>query len=161
MQHAEVHALILIRLAPAARCLAAEPRTDQVLSMDCCRCPYGDDAVLGIRRQQENARRRSPPFSSRPSCCSRRGADRKSSFLIPTARLEVHDLAHGPVIADSPGNRSLHNTSGTLNLSHCYLSHLTNVTFDWLALYPASLKRSTLGSNRERKTVASAGSAKQ
>jgi hypothetical protein len=134
MQHAEAHALILIRLAPAVRCLAAvEPRTDQVLSMDYCRCPYGDDAVLGIRRQQGNVWRRSPPFSSRSSRYTRRGADRKSSFLVPTARLEVRLLADGPATAHSPRIRSLHNTSGTLNLSHGYLSHLkTSRLFDWL-----------------------------
>jgi hypothetical protein len=102
-----------------------------------------------------------PPFSSRSSRYAWRGADRKSSFLVPTARLEVHNLADGPPIAHSLGNSSLYNTSGTLNFSHCYLSHLTNVTFDWLAPYPASLKRSTLGSNRDRKTAASIGSSKQ
>src|ERR1700722_20191448 len=101
------------------------------------------------------------PFSSRPSRYIRRGADRKGSLLVPTALLEIHDLADGPAIADSLGNRSLHNTSSTLNLCHCYLSHLKHVTFDWSAPYPASLNRSTLGSNRDRKAAASIGSAKQ
>jgi hypothetical protein len=100
-------------------------------------------------------------ISSRPSRYTRRGADRKGSLLVPTARLEVHLLADGSAIAHSPRIRSLHNTSSTLNLSHGYLSHLNNVTFDWLAPYPASLKRSTLGSNRDRKTAASIGSSKQ
>src|ERR1700722_7629901 len=101
------------------------------------------------------------PSSSRSSRHARRGADRKSGFLVPAARLEVHDLADGPAIADSLGNSSPHNTSGILNLCHCYFSHLTNVTFDWSAPYPASLKRSTLGSNRDRNAAASIGSAKQ
>jgi hypothetical protein len=70
-------------------------------------------------------------FSSRPSHYIRRGADRKGSLLVPTARLEVHDLADGPTIADSLRNSSLHNTPGTLNLWHRYFSHLTNATFGW------------------------------
>jgi len=39
--------MILARLPTAMKCLAAiEPRTDQVLSMDCYRCPYGNDAAI-------------------------------------------------------------------------------------------------------------------
>jgi hypothetical protein len=48
-------ATILVRLPPVMKCLAAvEPGTDQVLSMDRYRCPYGNDAVLGIQLQQGN-----------------------------------------------------------------------------------------------------------
>ena len=53
--HARPYALatILARLPPVMKCLAAvEPGTDQDLSMDCYRCPSGNDAVLGIRQQR-------------------------------------------------------------------------------------------------------------
>jgi hypothetical protein len=109
--------------ARALMCLAAVgPGADQVLSKDCHRCLYGNDAVLDTRQQQENARRRSSPFSSRSSRYTRRGANRKGSFLIPAGRLEIHDLSDNPASAYFRGERSLHNTSGApaRSLSHCH-----------------------------------------
>jgi len=39
--------VVLVRLRMAMKCLAtAAPRTDQVLSADCYRCPYGNDAAI-------------------------------------------------------------------------------------------------------------------
>jgi hypothetical protein len=95
IRRAEARALILV--CPAA----VEPRTDQALSMDCCRCPYANDAVLGTQQQQRSRATgsmagraiqagpvriaalifsgRSRGGSSRPSRYARRGADRKSS----------------------------------------------------------------------------------
>ena len=40
-------AMILVRLRMAMKCLAtAAPKTDQLLSMDCYRCPYTNDAAI-------------------------------------------------------------------------------------------------------------------
>jgi hypothetical protein len=52
-------ALILVRLPMAMKCLVAvAPRTGQVLSMDCYRCPFGNDAVLSTQQQQKMTPRR-------------------------------------------------------------------------------------------------------
>jgi hypothetical protein len=69
MSRLRARSSILVRLPPA--CLAAvEPRTDQVLSLDCCHCPYVNDAELGGRQQQET-RLDKPPLRVRGQCWPR------------------------------------------------------------------------------------------
>src|SRR5580704_14616504 len=68
------------------------------------------------------------PFFGRSSCDTRHCTDRKSSFLVPAACLEVHRLTDGLAMAGFLRDRSLHNRAHSLTIRHGLVSVVTYVS---------------------------------